>query len=166
MSLSKFDSIVQRLQYLGSFNLHQVTIEGNTVPWWEINSNMLIEDLVLSDLDLDGQIQTLTLRVAFWGRMAAQAERVWQVKEREYRIWKAKWYIFYRSQKEVKYTEKEIDSLIRTNDDYSKLYNEVERAEEAYNILIAVVEAWRVKKDIVKTAVYRKVTEEGSKLSI
>lgn len=163
--MPSFDAIVQRLQAVAPFNLHYVSPNGETLPWWEIDSNLLLEDLVLSDLDLDGQVQTLALRIAFWGRLCAQAKRIWEIKEREYRIWKARYYIIYRED-ETKRTEKEIDSLIRLKPEYISLYNDVEKAEEVYNILTAVVEAWRAKKDIVKTAVYRRATEDGAKLSI
>jgi hypothetical protein len=163
--MPSFDAIMQRLQAVSPFNLNYVSPNGEALPWWEIDSNLLLEDLVLSDLDLDGQVQTLALRIAFWGRLCAQAKRIWEIKERKYRIWKAKWYILYRED-ETKHTEKEIDSLIRVRPEYISLYNDVEKAEEVYNILTAVVEAWRVKKDIVKTAVYRRSTEDGSKLSI
>jgi len=159
------DAIIQRLQNIASFNIYQINTDGTCQPWYNVTGKEVVDNLLLSDSDLRGQVQTVNGRIAYWGRLASQAKRVLEIKEREYRIWKATIYLHYRNDGE-KHTEKELDALIRTSPGYVDSYQQIERAEEAYNSTLAVVDAWKSKLQVMKMAIYRQNTEDGSQLSL
>lgn len=161
-----YDGIIKRLQALAPFNIYNVQEDGKIAPGNFITGPVIINDLVLNDRDILEQVQVISGKIAYWGRLCAQCKRVWEITERNYRIWRDSLYLQYRQGEVKKYTEKEIDALIRTTPEYNIYYNEQERAEEAYNAACAITEAWKAKKEMLKLAVYRRNTELGGNLAI
>jgi hypothetical protein len=163
--MSMYNVLVQRLQNISSFNIYTINLDGTVSPWWEVTGAHIIKEVFIDESNLQEEVQTISAKIGHWGRYCAQCKRVWDIKAREYRIWKAQQYLKYRNTGE-KHTEKEIDSLIRVDPFYSNYYLEVERAEEAYNTISYVVQALMSKKEIIKSMVYRRNTEDGAPLSI
>lgn len=159
-----FDAIVQRLQNMAPFNIYKINDDGTVEPWFRVTGQSVIPEIVLSEVGVGEQLQSVTAQIAYWGRLAAQAKRVWDVEERNYRIWRSTMWLMYK-QDEIKRTEKEIDNVIRTQPNYQTWYSKVERAEEAYNSAVAIREAWKAKREVMKSAVYRQNTEDGSILT-
>lgn len=160
-----FDAILQRLQNMTPFNIYQVNPDGTVAPWYNVNGSAVVSDLLLTDHNIREQVQTITGRIADWGRLAAQAKRVWSISERNYRVWRSTMYITIKNS-EGKKTEKEIEATYRIHPDYARVYNEVERAEEAYNATLAILDAWKAKLQVIKAHVYRQNTEDGAVLTI
>lgn len=157
------DHIVQRLQNIPPFNIYKIKNDGTCEPWYKVSGKEIIPDILIMDYNLKQQVQTVSGTISHWGRLSSQAKRVWDIKAREYRVWRAKKYLGFRQDGE-KHTEKEIDALIRTSEGYNELYNEVERAEEAYYSTVIIVQAWQAKKALMKDLLYRHNTEDGSEL--
>jgi len=160
-----FDAIVQRLQNIAPFNIHKINEDGTTEPWFKITGPLIIKDLIVAEDALAEQLQTVSGRIAYWGRLVAQTKRVWDIKSREYRVWRSTMYLMYRNDGE-KHTEKELDSLIRTQPAYPILYAAVETAEEAYNATLAILNGWKSKQKVMESTVFRRNTEDGPVLSI
>lgn len=159
------DHLIQRLQNIPEFNIYTINKDGTCSPWYVVSGKEIIPDILIMDYNLKQQVQTVSGTISHWGRLSSQAKRVWDIKAREYRIWKAQKYLEFRQDGE-KHTEKEIDALIRTSSGYNEKYIEVERAEEAYNSTVVIVQAWQAKKALMKDLLYRHNTEEGSELVI
>lgn len=157
------DHIIQRLQNIPPFNIYQINPDGSCNPWYEVIGKDVVAELLISDFNIKEQVQSVSAIIGHWGRLRSQAKRVWDIKAREYRIWKATKYLEFR-QDEEKHTEKEIDALIRTSVGYNQMYTEVERAEEAYESTSIIVQAWQAKKAMMKDLLYRHNTEDGSEL--
>jgi hypothetical protein len=163
--MSTYDSLAQRLQNISSFNIYSIDATGNAFAWWEVTGSYIMKEVLIDESNLQEEVQTISAKIGHWGRYCSQCKRVLDIKSREYRIWKAQQYLRYRNM-EGKHTEKEIDSLIRVDPFYNKYYQEIERAEEAYNTLSYIVQALLSKKEIIKSLVYRRNTEDGAPLAI
>lgn len=162
--MSVFDAMVHSLQNIPSFNIHFINENGTTSPWWEITGEFIMKEVLINENALQEEVQCISGKVAHWGRYYSQCQRVAEIKEREYRIWRSGKYLEFR--KEKSHTEKEVDALIRTDPMYSHYYREHERAVEAANSMKLIVDALLVKKNILQTMVYRRNTEDGAPLSI
>jgi hypothetical protein len=160
-----YNAIIQRLQNIASINIYNINSDGSTSPWWEVNGSYIMKEVIIDESNLQEEVQSISAKIAHWGRYCSQCKRIWDIKSREYRIWKAQQYLKYRNM-EGKHTEKEIDSLIRVDPIYSNYYQEIERAEETYNTLLNVVQALLAKKEIIKSMVFRRNTEDGAPLAI
>ena len=160
------DTIIARLQNLPSFNIYQVKPDGTVEPWYEVTGASLIADLVIKESDLLEQVQAISARIAHWGRLAAQAKRVWQVEERNYRRWRDGFYLQVIQTSEKKPSDKIIEAQYRNSPEYNVYYGATERAEEAYNAVMAILDGWRAKKESLKMAVYRKNEDGAAILSI
>lgn len=164
------DVIIARLQSLISFNLYQVNADGSVSPWYEVSGANVIPDLVIREDTILEQVQTIAARIAHWGRLTAQAKRIWQIEDRNYRRWRDSFIleVLQASEKEggKKPTDKTIEAMYRNNPTYSVLYDKVERAEEAYNAAQAILDGYRAKKDALKMSVYRVNEGDSSVLAI
>jgi hypothetical protein len=161
-----FDAVVQRLQNISSFNIYEVRADGSVAPWYEVAPADVIPTVVVNENDVLEQVQTLSGRIGHWGRLVAQCKRVWQIEERGYRVWRDTKYLNIVQTSEKKPTEKIIDATIRADPEYSVWYQRMERAEEAYNAAGAVLDAFRMKKEALRIAAYRRNEEGASILGI
>lgn len=166
---TKLDETISRLQNIPSFNIHQVTATGETEPWFLVTGG-IVKDLILHEDTLAEQVQTIPAQIMHWGRLVGQCKRVWEIAERKYRIWRdttslgmlepttkpAKW---------KKPTGAQVDSTIRTQPEYIVHYTEMERAEEAYNAAMAVLDGFRAKRDMIKAAVMKATENSAPRLS-
>lgn len=154
-----FDAIVQRLQNLAPFNVYQITPDGTMAPWYEVPGE-IIKDVVIHAEGLATQVQVVAGQVAHWGRITAQAKRVWEAEERKYRVWKARQYLESVDPKRKpngwkKPTEKAIEAGYRLHPDYEALQLAIERAEEAYNSAQTLLDAFKAKQFALTSAVKR-----------
>lgn len=166
---SPLDQIVSRLQNLAPFNVHQVTPTGATEPWFEVTGG-IVKDLVLSDDNLAEQVESISAQIMHWGRLAAQCKRVWEIAERQYRIWRDRTVLELlepttKPDGWKKPTQAQVDSTIRTQPEYVVHYEAQERAEEAYNAALAVLDGFRAKKDMIKAAVIRATEGRAARLA-
>lgn len=161
------DEYVQRLQNIQPFNIYRVDeTTGKVEPWFEVTAE-ITNDLVLREQSLGHQVQIVSGEVNKWHRLASQAKRVWQIEERRYRVWRDRLYLKAIEEAEGKKpSDKIIEAGYRTHKDYGKYYGAVERAEEAYNSCLAVVEGFRAKRDMMKSYVFRHRDDAAPQLSV
>jgi len=163
------DQYIHRLQNLEPFNIYAVDALGRVSPWYEVTGE-IVRDLVIHPAALRVQVETISAQIQHWGRMAAQCKRVWEIEERDFRIWKAEEYVKLATNPGdsnwKKPSDTFIDSEIRTRPEYRDWYVRVERAEEAFNAAMAIVDGFRAKRDMLKAAVYRNGEDGAPKLSV
>jgi hypothetical protein len=167
------DQYVARLQKLSSFNVYAINAEGGVVPWYEV-TGAIVKDLVLDEVTLAQQVQTIGAQITHWGRLAAQCKRVWEVEEREYRRWRD-YFILKMIEPPAnpeaakgwkKPTESVIEATYRTDPQYAKFNVAIERAEEAYNAALAVQDGFKAKKDMLMRYVVRYRDENQPHLTV
>ena len=169
--MNDLDPIIARLQNLHPFNIYQVSpATGEVAPWFEVTGG-IVQDLVLRDDRLHEQVQTIAAQVMHWGRLAAQAKRVWEITERHYRIWRDRTVLTLldpatKPADWKKPTEKQVDGTIRILPEYTTHYQEQERAEEAYNAAMAILDGFRAKRDMIKAAVQRATEGSAPRLAV
>lgn len=164
------DAIIQRLQNMGIFNIHSVEIDGTTAPWYDVTGE-IVRDLVIQESDLATQVETISAQIAHWGRMAAQCKRVWEIKERELRVWKNQQILSKLTPPKddkgwKKPTQQLLEASYRADPVYSQLHVEVERAEEAYNAAQAIQDGFRAKRDMLRAAVVKYRDDAAPRLSV
>ena len=81
------DQFIARLSNLNPFNVYAIHGDGTVQPWYDV-TGAIVKDLVLDEVTLAQQVQTIGAQITHWGRLAAQAKRVWEVEERDYRRWR------------------------------------------------------------------------------
>jgi hypothetical protein len=170
MSKATLDQTIARLQNLAPFNIYQVTQKGNAAPWYNVTGG-IVKDLVLYEDKLAEQVQTISAQIMHWGRLAAQAKRVWEITERQYRIWRDRTTLtlldpMTKPDGWKKPTKDQCDATIRTQPEYVQHYTNQERAEEAYNAAMAVLDGFRAKRDMIKEAVMRATEGSAARLAV
>lgn len=161
------DQYVQRLQNIEPFQIHAIKTDGTIAPWYTVDGS-IVRDLVIRETDLGLQVQTVAAQIAHWGRMVAQTKRVWEIEERLYRVWRSRFYLSKIVPKdgEKKPTEKAIEAMYRTDEEYAKLQKAIERAEEAYETARSIYEAFRAKRDMLRATVYRSKDDGSVSMSV
>jgi hypothetical protein len=167
------DQYVARLSNLNPFNIFAVHADGTVHPWYEV-SGAIVKDLVIDEVALGQQVQTISAQIAHWGRLAAQAKRVWEIEEREYRRWRDQIILEMveppadpQSRKDWKKpTELVIEATYRTHPEYVAWNQRIERAEEAHNAAIAVQEGFKAKRDMLVRYVTRHRDESQPHLTV
>lgn len=168
---TELDQYLSRFQNLPTFNIYSVAPDGLTVePWYEVGGDALISELVIDELNLHEAVATITAQIQKWGRLAAQARRVWEIEERKLRSWKAKFYLAMvkaaAQAGEKKPTEGYITSSYQADPEYDRMYAAIERAEEACNSAEAVLSAYRAKKDMLQKFVRRSMDSGAATLAV
>jgi len=162
---TNLDSIIARLQNLHAFNVYQIQPDGSVAPWFEVTGG-IVKDLILHEDKLAEQVQTISAQIMHWGRLVGQAKRVWEITERQYRIWRDRTVLALldpvtKPKDWKKPTQAQVDATVRSQPEYTDHYVAQERAEEAYNAAMAVLDGFRAKRDMIKASVLR-ATENGA----
>lgn len=172
METTLLDQYVNRLQNLPSFNIFKIARDGVVEPWYEVPALAVARELVIQEENLAFQVSAVPAQIMQWGRLEAQARRVWAVEERNFRIWRDKLILDLvtppppkkgakaDANEWKKPTEKVLEAACREHPEYAEWQNRVERAEEAYNAAHAILEGFRAKRDMLKTVVIR--AQEGA----
>lgn len=170
MANTALDQTIARLQNLHPFNIYQVKPDGSIEPWFEVTGG-IVKDLVLHEDKLGEQVQTISAQIMHWGRLVGQAKRVWEITERQYRIWRDRTVLTLldpatKPDGWKKPTQAQVDSTIRTQPEYVEHYVAQERAEEAYNGAMAVLDGFRAKRDMIKSAVMRATESAAARIAV
>jgi hypothetical protein len=165
------DQYVARLQMLPPFNIYQVMPDGTVQPWFEVTGATTVPELVIRTSDLETQVQVISAQVTHWGRLVAQAQRVWEIEDRNYRIWRDRKCLEIatpdpKDKDWKKPTEARIEQLYRTDADYPVVYAKVERAAEAFRSAESVLDGFRAKRDMMKATIMRSREGGAPTLSI
>lgn len=156
------DHLIQRLQNTAPTNIYAVQEDGSVGPWMDVTGALLVE-LVVSEDRLPQQVEAVAAQVAYWGRLAAQAHRVWQIEERDYRRWRSRVVLELLTPPEdeadakkwKKPTDKACEAGYRARPEYADWCVRLERAEEASRVAEAYREGYKAQKDVLKAFVGR-----------
>lgn len=144
--------------------IQSIDKDGKLSDWYTVDGR-IVQELVVREIDLTTQVQAIAGQIAFWARMVAQTKRVWEIRERELRKWKAAKYFEVVKAAEKKPTEAKIAAEIRLMDGYEEKYTLVEAAEEAHNAAAGILDGFKAKRDQLRAHAYRP-RDDGSKLTI
>jgi hypothetical protein len=154
------DAYLSRLQNIPPFDLQTLDDQGNVIPWYRVDGSVM-RDLVVQELNFETHAAVLPMKIFHWGRLAARARRVWEVREREYRTWRDALILKCIDAGDKKPTQKELDAQVRTHPMYGNLYARIEAAEEATNAAEAIVTALKAQKEVLRI-VARRYAESGA----
>lgn len=172
MDQSLLDRMIQKFQNVPPIHLHRVDTDGNVSEWWTINPiETFVPELVIVDANLAEQVQIISASITYWQRFIALAKRVWEVREREYRVWREGMFLRMMTPDPKdsgwkKPTEKLAAAKIRQDPEYVGFYGKIEQAEETYNTLLGMVDGLKAKRDMLKIAVRRNATDGAPYLSV
>jgi hypothetical protein len=148
------DQYIARFQNIPSFNIHALADDGmKSIPWYEVTPE-IVRDLVINELTIPIQVDTIAGDIQKWGRLSALAKRIWEIEERRYRAWRSAFMLKAldpsgKPDGWKKPTTDAIEAGYRVDPDYAKHQVQVERAEEAYNATESLLQAFRAKKDML-----------------
>ena len=146
------DQYIQRFENLPTFNVHHVASDGMSASvWMEVDPRDVAAELIYDELNVAAQLDLIAANIQKWTRLEAMANRVWQLRERQLRSWKAGYCVeIYEGAEGKKPPEWLVKEKYRVESTYGELSAEVERAEEAYNAVRGIVLAFRAKKDVLE----------------
>lgn len=158
MAENHLDEYVQAVQNIQPFNINRILPHGDVEPWFEVTQEIAGE-LVIREERVGYLVQTVAAQVEKWGRLAAQAKRVWQVEERKYRVWRSEVFISAKrppvDPKEAKTwkkpSEKDVEAQYRADPEYTVIHVRIEAAEEAYDAAKAIVEGFKAQRELLRT---------------
>jgi hypothetical protein len=167
------DQFIARLSNLNPFNIYAIHPDGSVRPWYDV-TGAIVKDLVVDEVALGQQVQTIAAQVMHWGRLAAQAKRVWEIEERGYRQWRDRQILELieppadpeRAKGWKKPTEIVIEATYRTDPEYAAWNQKIERAEEAFNACLAVQDGFRAKRDMLMRYVTKHRDDSQPHLSV
>lgn len=180
--MSYLADYIARFQNMPSFNIKAVSKDGmSAIPWFDVDSQAIVRELVLDEINIAGQVQTVTGEIQKWGRLLAVAKRVWELEERRYRSWRSQFHldmIIGKGDKMKKWwtttakgepkppTAQTVEAVYRTDPKYHKCQVAIEEAEEVFNSVTAIYEAFRAKRDMLKQFAYRNRDTGEARLAV
>lgn len=162
------EAIVQRLALINPVVIVDVTGTGDLAPVGPSIDGKIVNELVIWEAGLVEQVQVVSAQIMRWGRLTAQAKRVWEIEERDYRIWRDGLTVALASTTDEKKKPPQylLEAQMRTDPLYLVHQKKLERAEEAYNVAQAILEGFRAKKEMLKTSVVRSQEDAAPRLSV
>lgn len=151
-----YDAAVHRVQNLSPFNIQTLDDAGEPVDWWEVQPKDLAPQVVVNPATLGDDVSILPVQILEWSRHVARTQRVWEIRERRLRVWKAR-AIVAGKEENSKAPISLLESAYRTLPEYEKLASEVDRAAEAHNCATAMLDALKAKRDMMRNFVRRGV---------
>jgi hypothetical protein len=163
---NRLDQIVQRLQNMEPFwiyTIDQTNPDAPPMEWYQVAGD-IVNSLVIANATIDEQVRTVAGSIIHWGRMLAQCKRVWDIEARHYAVWKARKRLELTNPVDKpegwkKPTGATVEDMYRTDPEYGVINARVERAEEAYNAALLIVDGFRALKDELRSWA-RRVNEE------
>lgn len=161
-----YDAIMQRLQAIPNFKIDQISHTGDVIPYKIEDMNVLLNELVIRTDSVDVQQELLPAQIGHWGRISALAERVRQIRAREYRVWRDRkllelltppgpgevkegWGVTAKQEPKPP-TQTVVDAMIRNHPEYVEKQKAEEEAAEAEAIAKSIQEAFRQKAQLIK----------------
>lgn len=180
---SYLDAYVARFENMPGFTLYSVTPDGKLArPWFKVEPTDVVRSLVIDETNLGNQVQVVTAEIQKWGRFIAQAKRVWELQERGYRAWRSQFFLdantapdgddekpgWTRTAKgEPKGPSiSTVEALYRTAPEYHSWQILVEEAEEVFNSVTSIYEAFKAQRDMLKHFAYRNRDSGEAQLAI
>lgn len=144
------------------FEVLDIDEEANElVPGVRYQQAQVVDQCVIHDTYLREQVQLVGAQVQQWERLAARAQRVYEMTERKYRIWREQRTLeaFEKPADATKDwkkpTVKEAEAAYRVHPDYELWQLKIERAREAWNACEANAKGFEAKRYMMKNTVRR-----------
>lgn len=156
----ELDAIVARLKDTPPWIINTINELTDTIePCYSISSNV-VDDLIITEPNLDQQVSIISAQIQDWGRLEALARRVVMVSERKYRHWRSCKILGYITPNQAdrawkKPTEAVIEAMYRSDPGYVVHQMVIERNEEAFNATHMVLEGFKAKLEMLKIAARR-----------
>lgn len=150
---SLYDQSVHRLQNMTPFNVQKLGPNGPE-DWWEVHPKDLVGIVIVHPAGLLADVQQAGVQQMEWARHVAQTQRVWEIHERILRTWKAG-QVVKGKEADPKAAISFLEAQYRTDPHYAVLAQNVERAAEAHNCAQAVLDAVKLKAQMLRTFVRR-----------
>ena len=152
------DALVQRFQSLTRTHvLREPDGRGGESPFLYVTKD-IVSILQINSHTIQHSVDTISADVYFWARAVASTKRVWQQRDREYRVWRSHQEIELRGNG-TKATKDTVDSLIRVKPEYTALQIRIEEAEESHNVAVSLLDALKIKAQLLRADLYR--TQDG-----
>lgn len=150
------DQYVARFENMPKFTIQAFNEAGTeATDWYEIIPKAIVADLVINEMNVGTQAQTITAEIQKWGRFVSLTRRVWELRERQYRVWRSQFYLDAIDKADKKPSDKIIEAQYRVDPEYAVKQIAVERAEEAFNATQAIYDAFKAKRDMLRVFSYR-----------
>jgi hypothetical protein len=171
-SKATLEAAVMRLASIHPVNIWEVSeVTGEGIPWYVVDG-AVVHQLVIREVELIEQVQLIAAQIMHWGRLSAQAKRVWEIEERNYRIWRDGTVLKLvevaagEAEKKKALPQWQAEAMMRDDPHYRAYQLRLERAEEAYNVAQSVLEGFQAKKEMMKSSVIRSKEDGAPRLSI
>lgn len=146
------DAIIHSLQNMPTFDIYAIVSDGTPVPWMEVSGPEIAAELVIRESRLAVDVQTVSVKIMEWGRLAARCQRIVDIENRRYRTWKAK-LVEERIAAGEKLTEKAMEAIYRASPQYDEWSVRIERATEALSSCQAILDGFRAKREMLRAAI-------------
>ena len=158
---TSLDAYLVQLANITPIDIPHLTVDGQLDPGNGTRiDGTIVHALAIRSATLANAVSTIAPEIMWYGKVRAQAYRVWQIREREHTIWKA------RQMLELLSPEGKADgwkkpsleaakNLYRIEPEYLTQRRAIEAAEEAYNVCDLIVQALHAKKAMLQVDVFR-----------
>lgn len=155
LRVTAFEDLVDRIGRFESF-----TIAGRVY-----SADLLIPQLTIDAKDLITETQSAAAFALFWGIEAARARRFKAQVEASYRMWRDRIFLETKSTPNANTgkppTDSQAESAYRMDPDYGMWRSKADDAQLQAELAEAIYEAFKIKKDLVKSAQEILRTEAG-----
>lgn len=150
---------IVRLSNIPPIHVQAVDDASGEIKTWFWGRDADLQALRLAEGDRARLVALVGVELARWGRAAAATKRVWQVRDRVLREWKAAMIVAAvtpppgadvenEGEKKKKGGWKQppqwiVEASYRAEPDYPRLNSLIEQAEEAHTACLGVIEAWQ-----------------------
>lgn len=168
------EGYLARLAAMPPVQTFTVAETGVVTPAGPLDLQQVMRELVLTDANLRERVARVAGAVMTWGRIAAHARRAWAASDRRYRQWAAGVSLQLltppadpaEAKNWKKPTEKQVQATYRQRDEYAAFQNLIEATEEAYNVASAVLDAFKVQRDVMRQFVHRIHDDAAPQISV
>ena len=150
----QYQAVLQRIQNLDTFKLHKIVPTGDRVEiadGLEVSPSAIAQSLILRPDAAATTAMEISVQIFEWGRHVARAQRVWEMRERELRSFKAR-QIVDAKKENPKLALAAIEAAYRILPEYEKRSVLLEEASESHNSAVAVLDGYRALRDILKAS--------------
>ncbi len=145
--------LVQKFQNMPPIQIDAIMEGGDIHGWFTVNPSDIIPSLVISQ-DTMAEAAGTAAEILYWGRLVAHCQRVWEIRQRNLRTWKAERYLsevdLAESKKEKKPSDKLIEAKYRVHPEYNNINHLTEKAGESFSGVQCILDAFKAKRDLLR----------------
>lgn len=162
------DPYVAALRTMRPFTVYEIGPNDELTVWMHVEGANIIDAVVIDVHNPGPQAERVGAEIAFWTRVSSQCDRVVQVCERNYAVWKSMFRITKAREMaeagEKKPTQAQLEDLYRIDPGYAAINRALEEAKEAAASAQGIVAAFKAKREMLGRELFR--ANDGSLRSI